>query len=129
MSADRQADDREVQRLHEVEVARIEQSNDISGIVQDVAMESGRWIGLHDRFAIADALYAAGYRLTRVEHVHYADIATAPGVTIYAGGLEQITPPPPATHRRRVYSGPWEPMPEGETVDADSITFTQDGQP
>ncbi|WKW87035.1 hypothetical protein SEA_HERMEONYSUS_89 [Microbacterium phage Hermeonysus] len=126
MSADREAEAREMQRLHEVEVARIEQSNDISGIIMQTAKN---WVVLDDRFAIADALYAAGYRLTRVEHVHYADIATAPGVTIYAGGLEQITPPPPATHRRRVYSGPWEPMPDGETVDADSITFTQDGQP
>ncbi|QTF81605.1 hypothetical protein SEA_PULCHRA_90 [Microbacterium phage Pulchra] len=129
MSADRQAEDREVQRLHEVEVARIEQSNDISGIVQDVAMESGRWIGLHDRFAIADALYAAGYRLTRVEHVHAAPYSAQPSGLMDFDAIERIVRSSPATHRRRVYSGPWEPMPDGETAPADGITYTQDGQP
>ncbi|QZD99024.1 hypothetical protein QDA05_gp89 [Microbacterium phage Honeyfin] len=74
-------------------------------------------------------LAALGYRLTTVEHVHYAPLDAAPGMTIHAGGLTMITPPPPATHRRRTFLGPWEPMPEGETVEADSITFTSEGQP
>jgi len=42
---------------------RIEQSNDISGIIlQATGVEQGHFIVLHDRFAIADALWEAGYR-------------------------------------------------------------------
>lgn len=47
----------------ESERERIEQSNDISGLIlSTVGVEQGHFIVLHDRFAIADALWAAGYR-------------------------------------------------------------------
>ncbi|AWY06102.1 hypothetical protein SEA_FIREMAN_93 [Microbacterium phage Fireman] len=122
----RDAEAVEMQRLHDAEVARIEQSNDISGIIMNATKN---WVMLDDRFAIADELWRLGYRLTRVEHMHFAPLDAAPGITVVTGGLQAIEPTPAATHRRRVYEGPWEPMPDGETAPADGVTYSQDGQP
>lgn len=109
---------------------RIEQANDISGIILSATgVERGHFIVLHDRFAIADALWDAGYRLTRVEHVHAAPYSAQPEGTMDFESIQRLVESSPATHRRRVYSGPWEPMPDGETAPADGISFTQDGQP
>ncbi|QDP43627.1 hypothetical protein QDA09_gp90 [Microbacterium phage Tyrumbra] len=109
---------------------RIEQSNDISGIILSVmGVEQGKFVPLHDRFAIADALWAAGYRLTRVEHVHAAPYSAQPVGTMDFEAIERIVRSSPATHRRRVFTSPWEPMPEDETAPADGITYSQDGQP
>lgn len=127
MSSDpRDTEAREMQRLHDAEVARIEQSNDISGIIMNAAK---LWVVLDDRFAIADALWDAGYRLTRVEHLHAAPYSAQPGGTMDFESLQRLIESLPATHRRRVYIGPYEPMPEGETVTADGVTYSMDGQP
>ncbi|QGJ95310.1 hypothetical protein QDA11_gp91 [Microbacterium phage Jayden] len=106
------------------DAARIEQSNDISGIILSATgVERGHFIVLHDRFAIADALWDAGYRLTRVEHTHY--VRGFPEFDV--ADIERLNPS--ATHRRRVYKEPWEPVPDGETERPDSITFGTDPTP
>ncbi len=109
---------------------RIEQSNEIAGIVSDHVREHlpDVFPTLSLRYGIADALWDAGYRLTRVEHVHAAPYSAQPGGSMDFDAIQRMVESRTATHRRRVYSEPWEPMPEGETEPADGITFTADGR-
>ncbi|QDP45484.1 hypothetical protein SEA_PIPERSANSNOM_91 [Microbacterium phage PiperSansNom] len=60
MSDDREAEAQAMHRAARIERERIAQSNHVAGIVQD---STEHWVVLHDRFAIANALYDAGYRL------------------------------------------------------------------
>ncbi|QGJ89502.1 hypothetical protein PBI_SMARTIES_99 [Microbacterium phage Smarties] len=78
---------------------------------------------------MAAHLVALGYRLTRVEHVHAAPYSAQPGGTMDFEAIERIVRSSPATHRRRVFKSPWEPIPDGETAPSDGITYSQDGQP
>ncbi|AWY05441.1 hypothetical protein HOT42_gp92 [Microbacterium phage Metamorphoo] len=107
------------------DAARIEQSNDISGIIMNAAK---LWVNLDDRYAIADELWRLGYRLTRVEHVHAAPYSAQPTGQMDYEAIERMVRSMPATHRRRVFTSPWEPMPEGETVQADGVIYSQDGR-
>lgn len=71
--------------------------------------------------ALAAHLVALGYRLTHEEHTHHM-VDYPPGVDIDADTIERMRPLA-ATHRRRVYRGSWERMPDGEHVEAESVTF------
>jgi hypothetical protein len=49
---------------------RIEQSNDVAGIVADIGQKHDVFMYLDLRYDIADALWAAGYRQTESDQLH-----------------------------------------------------------
>lgn len=99
---------------------RIEQSNDVSALILDtVGVQQGHFIVLSDRFSIADALWAAGYRLTSTEYTAYLPNMPS-GMVIDSDYSPHAVD---ATHRRQVYKGPYDRMPDGEQHDAGSITY------
>lgn len=70
--------------------------------------------------AIAAELEAAGYRMTSMEHTALMPLSSQPRT------IDENTFPPEgiaATHRRRVYRGPWELVPDDEPHPASSMTF------
>lgn len=103
--------------MPESERERIEQSNEVAAIVQTHAEA---FIPLTERYGIADALWAAGYR--RTEEQYTALMGNMPDGTVI--DQDYPFPPLPASHVRRVYEGDWSPIPEGEEHEATSITFS-----
>lgn len=53
---------------------RIEQSNDVAGIVADIGQKNDVFMYLHLRYDIADALWAAGYRQTEPDTLHHSSV-------------------------------------------------------
>ncbi|QCW22649.1 hypothetical protein SEA_PIPERIS_91 [Microbacterium phage Piperis] len=102
--------DAEVEAMHRaarIERERIAQSNHVAGIVQD---STEHWVVLHDRFAIANALYDAGYRLVG----DLADLRAlveeherreAHNDTVPLNRLSDIEPEPRASEYRAILDG------------------------
>lgn len=112
------------------ERARIEQSNEVAGIVFDQVKLA--WPDLHPvldlRYGIADALWAAGYRKQPEPEWEYATARpTWPSVPVNRyrdrdSALRAVEHPPVgerpggwiAIQRQVVKPGPWAPVGEGE---------------
>uniref|UniRef100_A0AAU7J817 Head-to-tail adaptor n=2 Tax=unclassified bacterial viruses TaxID=12333 RepID=A0AAU7J817_9VIRU len=99
-----------------------EQSEPAKSIIDDL---DGSPLPLRLRVRIANILANLGYRKARVEHTcHMPSLPS--GVVIDSNYSPAAVR---ATHRRYVYTGPWEQVPDSVDAQADSFTFTHGRQP
>lgn len=79
-------------------IARIDQQNDVTGIMAAVAADAGSWLGLSVRVGVAEALWAAGYRkfaqTLETAPVDADSIGAGDAVEMHARGI--VVEPPAA---------------------------------
>lgn len=78
----------------------------------------------------AEALDRAGVVVSDYEYRLFLPYSAQPTVIADHTIDTMFSSANPASHRRRVLRGQkWEPIPDGETHEAGSLTFTADGKP